>query len=305
MGNALVTRVLSGAGYQVHSFQQGEKALHWLEQDHRACIVLVSLDIADISGHEFVWQARLIGSETRPLYVVAMDSPKHEAVAEALDSGADDFVSKPLVMVDLQARLRAAQRTLTLQSRLIKMAMRDPLTNALNRRAFFTVAEKCCQQQGRAAALITFDIDFFKHINDQFGHDVGDMVLAQVARMSSSLAGYPARLGGEEFAVLLPDASLETAEAIAEDLRLRICGEQIASPKGMVTFTASFGVTRWHGAGDTISAFLKRADVALYRSKASGRNRISLQSQNEASEASDFDIAGIPAPLATKKVKAA
>ena len=126
---------------------------------------------------------------------------------------------------------------------------------------------------GEALSAILFDLDLFKYINDDYGHDVGDRVLRVIAGEVMAEKLVLGRLGGEEFVVLLEGMDEEHAAGIAERLRLRFAGLQLDADGKPVKFTASFGVSRWTP-GDTIDAILKRADMALYQAKENGRNRV-------------------------------
>lgn len=154
----------------------------------------------------------------------------------------------------------------------------DYLTGAWSRRAFFNLAEHeraRVARSGGELSVLLFDVDHFKRINDTFGHAVGDRVLEDIVRRTASVireADCCARLGGEEFAVLLPDASLETASVVAERLRDALAHSPLLLPPAVVVaYTVSIGVARLEP-GETITALLCRADRALYLAKAGGRN---------------------------------
>jgi diguanylate cyclase (GGDEF)-like protein len=236
------------------------------------------MELASMPGVELCRQVRALATDGRPIYVVLMSSNYDRTkLIEALGSGADDFISKPPAIEELYARLRAAERLGDMQRKLYKLAMTDPLTGAMNRRAFFEKAQEACSrtETGGNLSAILLDIDHFKYINDDFGHDVGDRVLRVIASEVIAEKLMFGRLGGEEFAVLLEGKSEEDAVQIAERLRLRFAGMQIDADGKPVTFTSSFGVGQWLP-GDTIDDVLKRADVALYQAKENGRNRVVL-----------------------------
>jgi diguanylate cyclase (GGDEF)-like protein len=229
-----------------------------------------------MSGVDLCRQVRALATNGRPIYVVLMSSNYDRRILiEALDSGADDFISKPPAIEELYARLRAAERLGEMQRKLYGMAMTDPLTGALNRRAFFEKAEDACRRTARGGVLsaIMFDIDHFKRINDEYGHDVGDRVLRMIAGEVTAEKLILGRVGGEEFAVLLEEMNVDDAIHVAERQRLRFAGLQLDADGKPVKFTASFGVSQWKP-GDTIDAILKRADIALYQAKQGGRNRV-------------------------------
>lgn len=159
------------------------------------------------------------------------------------------------------------------------LASRDGLTRLLNRRAFFEAATRAIDRARREReplALVLFDIDHFKSVNDKFGHPVGDEVLRAVATAASETvrAGdLVGRYGGEEFAVVLAGADSELAARVTEALRTTIAERSIEAPHGALAVTASFGIAL-HGRGHVLEELIKRADLALYEAKRAGRNRV-------------------------------
>jgi two-component system, cell cycle response regulator len=229
-----------------------------------------------LSGVELCWEARLLASGGRPIHVILMSSNCDQThLIQALDSGADDFISKPPAAQELFARLRCAERLLSMQRELLRLAATDPLTGLLNRRAFFERAHDMCVRAdaGEVLSAIMLDIDHFKRVNDEHGHDAGDEAIRGVAREAAKGSAVVGRLGGEEFAMLLAGSELSAALAVAERLRSDMAALRFETGKGTMTLTCSFGVSQWTN-GDTIDALLKRADVALYEAKHSGRNRV-------------------------------
>ena len=157
----------------------------------------------------------------------------------------------------------------------------DHLTSLANRRAFFEAAELELERAAhtpRALALIVFDADHFKQVNDRYGHPAGDRVLcdlANILRDTFRAVDTVARLGGEEFAVLLPSTGIEQALASAERLRLAVTARLVAADGFEIAYTVSAGVAVFDGgAGGGIDLLIKRADEALYKAKAQGRNRV-------------------------------
>lgn len=152
----------------------------------------------------------------------------------------------------------------------------DWLTGATSRSAFQTAVERLVERKDRPSiGLISFDIDHFKQINDRFGHLAGDRVLVEVVEACRGVVGdgdVISRLGGEEFAILLPGATVPSALGMAE--RLRQSFETSRWPAVDVPITASFGVTMLEPSDLSLTDALHRADAALYRSKAAGRNRV-------------------------------
>jgi len=159
-------------------------------------------------------------------------------------------------------------------------AATDPLTGVPNRRSFEATARREVERARRYAkpfAVLALDIDHFKRINDTYGHDVGDIVLkrlSQICLEKLRVTDFLARLGGEEFAMLLPETDIDAAATLAERLRTAIATTPIATPKGALPITVSLGVAQYAPNEPTIDAALKRADEALYEAKHSGRNKV-------------------------------
>lgn len=170
------------------------------------------------------------------------------------------------------------EERIRLQLQLEELATTDSLTGLLNRRAFSERADVECrraQRRGTALAVLMFDIDHFKQVNDRYGHEAGDTVLvrcAGICREHLRNVDVVARYGGEEFVVLLPDSDPASAQEVAERLRTAFADARIATEKGELRFTASFGIAA-HLHGTDIGRTLRHADEALYTAKGAGRNR--------------------------------
>lgn len=271
----MIAALLEPHGHTVSAFTDSAEAFAYVEATATVRVLITSLEVRPLSGLELCWSARLLAEANRPLYVITMSSARNARnLAEALDSGADDFIEKPPGPEELHARLRAADRLTTMQSELIRLAETDSLTGLLNRRAFFQRARDAGEKvgdHGRMSAIIV-DIDHFKRINDEYGHDVGDTAIQAVARELAP-EGIVGRLGGEEFGIVLPHRPVAEAEALAGRLRRAVEALRIRGAKVPIRLTCSFGVSEW-GEGDTVEGLLKRADIALYEAKTTGRNRI-------------------------------
>lgn len=271
----IIADLLEPRGHTVNAFTDSQVALTFVNETASVRVLMTSLEVRPLSGLELCWSARLLADANRPLHIIAMSSAQNARnLAEALDSGADDFIEKPPGADALFARLRAAERLTSMQEQLIRLAETDPLTGLLNRRAFFARATDVARRvgaHGRLCAVLA-DIDHFKRINDTQGHDIGDAVLQATAKIFAA-EGIVGRLGGEEFAIVLPHLQLEQAEAFASRLRGLIGELRVRGPRGPVRLTCSFGVSDW-SEGATVEGLLKRADIALYEAKSSGRDRV-------------------------------
>jgi diguanylate cyclase (GGDEF)-like protein len=271
----IMTQLIEEGGHDVVAFSDGLKALDHITQDGHVRAMITSTQPLNISGIELCAAARKMSGARRALHVVLMSSTDDYYLAiTALDNGADDFIHKPPIPDELRARLRLADRVTSMKQKLIELATTDSLTGLLNRRAFFDAAAEMRQaaEAGKALSAIMFDIDHFKKINDTYGHEMGDRVLAAVSAQTRMLDGVAGRLGGEEFCVLTY-AEIADALECAGSLQQSIRALRFEHDGQAFSITASFGVAEWEQ-GDTIDHMLRRADTAMYEAKKTGRDRI-------------------------------
>lgn len=248
-------------------------------------LVLLDAEMEGMDGFETCAALRLLpGMDAVPILFVTSHRSV-EAEMRALAAGAVDFIMKPFHPHIVQARTRTH---LTLKHRtdtLLRLATLDGLTGIANRRGFDATLEQEVRRLGSggtgALSLILIDVDHFKRFNDFYGHQAGDDCLRAVAGALSGSLRRPdelvARVGGEEFAVLLPGQDMAAAMAMAERLRRAVTGlglSHAARPDGDLV-TISMGVATLGEAGSAVS-LVAAADQALYRAKASGRNRAVL-----------------------------
>jgi diguanylate cyclase (GGDEF)-like protein len=278
----IIGKILSDAGYLPHMATSGEEALAEAA-DGQYNIFISSLEHPDISGFELFWRIKS-DAQTRNMFTIAVTAhDDKKAFVEALDSGADDFLRKPVAEPELKARLRVADRTVQLQTDLLSLAMTDVLTGISNRRAFMErlgAEVPRAERHNTALCIAMVDIDHFKKINDNFGHATGDIVIKAIA---DTLAGglrdvdIVGRLGGEEFAVTLPDCCLEDATKTCERLRQTIEGTVMKSEDGeTLQVTVSMGLVEYTEINQTADRLLSLADEALYQSKNNGRNSVTI-----------------------------
>jgi len=162
----------------------------------------------------------------------------------------------------------------------VHMSITDALTGLYNRRKFFNLAGQELERSQRYQtpfSVVTLDVDWFKKVNDTYGHDMGDQALREVSsrlRAGVRSVDVVARIGGEEFAILLPETSLEEARQVAERLRFGFANQAVVWRDQQVLITASFGVTAIDDECTDLEMMMKRADQALYRAKQTGRNRV-------------------------------
>lgn len=244
------------------------------------------------------WQTKMIasGDFTQRVEFMGEFSQSFNAMVTQLDRTLKELVRKETelsqVNEDLLKEIKTRKQTEAAlresEEALRILAITDSLTGLYNRRHFYKLAE---DELGRALrysrplSVMMFDIDFFKRVNDTFGHTAGDMVLQMVARLTKEMAratDIPARYGGEEFIVLLPETHVEEAATVAERLRRRIEETTVHAEKCPITITASFGVSGYLGKTNSkpqkrvLSEFVANADRALYASKNTGKNRVTV-----------------------------
>jgi diguanylate cyclase (GGDEF)-like protein len=270
-----VTKLIEQGQHEVRPFTDGRDALDYIKSDPEVRALITSTAPESLSGVELCAAARALASSRRPLYIIVMSSSDdNHHIVNALDHGADDFISKPPVPEELSARLRAADRVTSMQRELIYNATTDFLTGVLNRRAFFEAAGHVCAraQGGAPLSAVMYDIDHFKTINDAHGHQAGDAVLRALAGSAKALGQVIGRLGGEEFCFLL---QMPLAEAVqfAGRFCTTIATTSFDVGEARINITSSFGVAQWQP-GDTVDRLLRRADMALYDAKLAGRNRV-------------------------------
>lgn len=263
-------------GYEVFSFTNSQDALARLRSDAEIDVLITSADVSPISGVELCWETRLMAGPQRTIYVLLMSPAGDRATKiEALDCGADEIIDEPPHPDELLAKLRVAERMMTLKRELIRKASTDPLSGVYNRGAFFGKLTAACREakDGASLCVIFLDVDRFKAINDRYGHDVGDQAIRAVANVAQNLDVPVGRLGGDEFSILLEGHSLNEALEVASELRSRFSEVQLETAEGSIGLTCSLGVSEFH-TGDTADDLMKRADLALYRAKDEGGNHV-------------------------------
>lgn len=254
-------------------------------------LVIASLSIQGSDALRFVSQCRANeASRQLPILLISEDRDLPR-LAKGLDLGANDYVTRPVDRNELQARTVTQILRKRLQDRLqksyqrcIELALTDPLTGLYDRAYLDRHLDeliKRVHQGGITAAVLMFDIDHFKQVNDTHGHDAGDDVLRELAaRTLNSVRSVDlvARQGGEEFVVVMPETDLSIAAAVAERLRAAVAREPftVKADGQNISITISVGVTA--AAGDDRERMLKRADIALYMAKNQGRNRVVVRS---------------------------
>jgi two-component system, cell cycle response regulator len=251
-------------------------------------VLVVSLSLSNADGLRLCSQVRSL-ERTRHLPILIIVEPSDEArLLRGLDMGVNDYVLRPIDRHEMMARVKTQVKRKRhadlLKARLeesVEMAITDGLTGLHNRRymeGHLKTLVTQSVQAGRALSLLVVDIDFFKSVNDTYGHDAGDQVLREFARRfrrNTRGIDLACRLGGEEFVIIMPDTDLARAIQVGERLRATIAADPfpIAGNKEL-RVTASVGISTLEYRDDTPESLFKRADRALYSAKREGRNRV-------------------------------
>lgn len=285
-------------GFEAYPARDGAEALAFLDEV-RPHVIISDWFMPNMDGASLCRAVRTTQRGRLIYFVMLTAHGDDDRLVEAFDAGVDDFLTKPVNVRKLQARLRAGRRIVELQAelhrhaaelrglnvelmraneRLYDAAHRDALTGLPNRRFMVERLQQAWAAYVRRRetfALILLDIDHFKHINDRYGHAVGDVVLAETAqalREEIRREDTVARFGGEEFLVLAPHGGLAAGLALAERMRGRIAAAPVRGDGHVVPVTASFGVVASDREESSWENLLRRADAALYRAKDGGRN---------------------------------
>ena len=267
--------------YDVLVASDGGEAWEVLQNPEAPNLVISDWMMPNMTGLELCGNIRSMKKSRYTYFIILTTKAEKEDVIEGLQAGADDFLIKPFDRDELRYRLKIGERIIRLERRIMHMAVTDYLTGLLNRRAFMERMEQEVQRSLRENtpfALIMADIDYFKRINDRYGHQAGDLVLQKFAdRLTESSRPYDivARYGGEEFVICMPGADGFEGKLIAERIRQKVEEMKIVLPgySQAIHITASFGTAPLSlESDDSLGLIIKRADDALYRAKAEGRN---------------------------------
>lgn len=290
----LILFYLRKNGFDVTECTDGAEGRDFLFK-HSWDLAVLDRRLPDIDGIELCRELKQKRDFRNRYIIVLTGDDEKEDKLEGFDLGADDYVTKPFQPDELMARIRAAKRIVDLQKELMEsnrqlalLSITDGLTQLYNHRYFqeeFAKEFEEARRYEQPLSLALIDIDFFKKVNDTYGHAAGDEVLKAV---SQTLAGSvrssdtAARYGGEEFAVIMPQTDLEDGRAFAEKIRTMVEAQEIDTAAGRVPVTVSIGVASIpYSQIQTPIAMVDAADKALYRAKANGRNQVHYERRED------------------------
>jgi two-component system, cell cycle response regulator len=286
LSRRLLEKTLERAGYEVVAVENGKQALDELRKLDGPRLALLDWIMPELDGPAVCRAVRVRPEQTYIYMVLLTSKGSKEETVLGLESGADDYLTKPFNSEELRARLRVGERILLLEDRLVEArenmrfrATHDQLTSLLNRGAIMDLLTRelhRSRREEKTTAILLGDVDHFKRVNDTYGHVVGDEVLVEIAkRLLGDVRSYDfvGRYGGEEFLVILNSCDPAFVPSRAEEIRKSIGNRPIQTAKGALTLSMSFGVllsSEW--GPKSVEELLHEADIALYEAKAAGRN---------------------------------
>lgn len=275
--------------------KDGREAWKLLMKGDAPRLALLDWVLPEIDGIDLCRRLRERSGEAPYTYTILLTSKnRKDEMLEAMDAGVDDFLAKPFDPLELKARILVGKRIVELQQKLVSAnkalhlaASYDFLTGAWNRGEILAFTQRELARARRdttPVGIVLVDVDHFKKVNDEFGHEAGDLVLKEVTkRLSASLREYDGvgRYGGEEFLLVIPGCDLPTTVRRANQIRKSIASRPIQTILGEMTVTVSMGVI---GAESSLNLelLLRNAEAALYRAKHNGRNRVEQAAESAA-----------------------
>ncbi|GAA5135971.1 response regulator [Thalassotalea piscium] len=274
-----IADLLKRRNFTVHIAENGIEALEVLEKHPSIKMVVTDLEMPEMDGIELTNEIRRRFNRDLLAIIGVSGAEYGSNTARFIKNGADDFLRKPFCPEEFYCRITQNIENLANIEQIQKVAFTDYLTELPNRRAFFQQAEGCITRYRSKQAefcLVMMDIDFFKKVNDTYGHNAGDHVLKMLALYLRKHfgTGLIARLGGEEFAVLIEGQSKQQLCAKLNDFRKEISEKTITYEKDAINFTISIGVV--FNSTELLAKQMSLADEALYFAKENGRNQIKV-----------------------------
>lgn len=283
----MITEHLQHWGFDYVSARDGKEAWKMLMKPDAPRLALLDWVLPEIEGVELCRRLRTRPEGEPYTYTVLLTGRNQKReMLDAMDAGADDFLAKPFDPAELKARLLVGKRIVELQQKLVSAndalhfaASHDFLTEIWNRAEILTFLRRELARARRDASpvgIILVDVDHFKSINDECGHQAGDSVLQEMTqRLSRNIREYDGfgRYGGEEFLLVMPGCDLTTTTRRANEMRVIIENVPMLSQSAARTVTVSMGVAAAEST-ESVDSLLRRADTALYQAKRNGRNRV-------------------------------
>lgn len=297
VGRHMLEATVRKWGYEPVVACDGQEAWNVLQSPGAPQLAILDWVMPSLTGPEVCLLVRQQQKEAYTYILLLTSKNQREDLIEGMTAGADDYITKPFNHHELQVRLRAGRRIVDLQSELLQtqaalrdQATHDSLTRVFNRHSIFEALDRELSRGERESLPIgvaLLDIDFFKHVNDNYGHIAGDAILSETARrIKASIRKYDSigRYGGEEFLIILPGCDESCTRSQSERIRLSLSNEPMPIVEDAVShtslaLTASFGcTTALPGKKVSSETLIRIADECLYEAKRAGRNRVVFRS---------------------------
>lgn len=288
LSRTITMNALVNLGHEVISASSGEEAIEIFRHEN---VDLIILDVVmeGMSGFQCATELRSLNSKEWIPIIFLSSQIDDESISKGIDAGGDDYLSKPFSKITLSAKIKSMERIADMRHKLIKttheleiLSVTDALTGLNNRLQFdktLKIAIAQAQRHRHKTALMFIDIDHFKDVNDTFGHTIGDLLLKEVSKRLLScmrVNDFIARIGGDEFAIILYEIeNQQVAEDVATKI-LDVFSTTFKLDKHVLSITPSIGISIYPKDGDDPKILMKKADMAMYKSKESGRNQYYL-----------------------------
>lgn len=283
MNSVMITDILESEGYEAFAIFSGVKIVETvllIKPD----AILLDIVMPDVDGFEVCRKLKKLEEAKNIPIIMITAMTDTNLLREAFELGAFDYIKKPFDKIEVVARLQSALRYSEQQKKLESLAMRDGLTNLYNHRMVMEFLKKEMVKAVRNQqniAFIMLDIDYFKKVNDTYGHKTGDFVIMKIAELiqnSVREGDIVGRYGGEEFCVTMVGLSLEEVMHLAERIRKTIENHVFDDGINKINITASIGISFREPKSDiNENQLIKISDSKLYEAKANGRNRIEYE----------------------------
>jgi two-component system cell cycle response regulator len=292
----VTTTVVAGAltkwGIEAVVANDGVSAWNLLCGQPPASLAIVDWEMPGLDGIELCRRVRSQPALSAMYLILLTGRSSRPDLVTGLEAGADDYMLKPIHPDELRARVNVGIRVTALQANLservaelqvarddlTRLVSTDALTGLYSRRWWFELAHTelaRARRYGRPLSVLEIDLDHFKRVNDSFGHSSGDQLLQQFAdmlRVTCRTTDVIGRLGGEEFAILVPETPLVAAQTLAGRINDACRSLVVRSLSGLISCSCSIGITETEPGDDDIETVLRRADLALYEAKSCGRD---------------------------------
>ncbi|WP_462109793.1 GGDEF domain-containing response regulator [Campylobacter concisus] len=277
----MIKKILTSLQFKVLAAAHGEEAMNYFADNPDINLIITDYRMPVKDGLEVLKEVRK-EKDKNSLGVIVMTSPSEKTDASIfLKNGASDFIAKPFSKEELICRVNNTIEAMENINKIANFANRDFLTGVYNRRFFYSDVEEyvhVAEETNEPYAFAMIDVDYFKKINDKYGHDGGDKILKSIAKIlndNTKGSDIVARFGGEEFCVVLKKINKEEAVKFFVNLRAKVAENEVTIKKEKVKVTISIGVSFGNGHCE-IDDMLEACDSALYTAKENGRNRVEI-----------------------------